>query len=160
MKKRIALLTIMAASAVAVASFKKYQEKQKDQPKALDLEQAHVKDLSDRLPKHPEQSVLSSTLLESYRVQCHVMMDAYPEGKHLDVLHHLEAQDSTSYEKLRSVLTRLNLRFEERPDQNAFIVKETIETKAQAAYDAVVEIASLAYRENAHYQGWIFENCY
>ena len=159
MKKRIALLTIMAASAVAVASFKKFQEKQKDQPKPLNFEPTKVGDLNDRLPKQPEKSLLSSTLLESYRVQCQVMMDAYPEGKHLDVLHHLEAQDASSYEQLRTVLRGLRLLYEEKPDQNAFVVKETIQTKAQEAYDAVVEMASLAYRENAHYQGWIFENC-
>lgn len=159
MKKRIALLTVVAASAVAVASFKKYQEKQKAQAKPLNLEPIQGKDLSDRLPKHPETSHLSSTLLESYRVQCHVMMDAYPEDKQIDVLHHLETQDASSYETLRLDLIHRGFNFDEKPNHHALIVKQTIQTKAQEAYDAVCEIAGIAQSLNAQYQGWIFENC-
>lgn len=159
MKKRIALLTLVAASAVLAASLKKQHDNQKTQsPKPQKAPSVPI-ELSPSLPSLPRQSVLSNTLLESYRVQCQVMMDGYPEGMQIDLLHHVEAPNDDSYTMLYSSLRSHGYQIDEKPDQKALVIKQTIHSSAQEAFDAVVSVASLAQTEHALYQGWIFENC-
>ncbi len=155
MKKRLALLTVVAAGAVAYSALKNKKKVIKTEEKERVVEE----NTTVQLPKLPEKSAISDTLLESYRVQCQVMMDGYPEEMKIDIVHHIDLSDSSKTLDLADKLRALAYEVNDQPESLSLKVIECIDTNAQQAFDAIVKIAEIADKENAIYQGWILENC-
>ncbi len=156
MKKRLALLTVIAAGAVAYTALK--NKKKIIIEEDVDAqEELEVKPIE--LPSLPKKSKLSSALLESYRVQCQVMMDGYPEEMKIDLIHHIDVSDSSMALECADKLKAAGYQVEENIEHLSLHVVETIDTSAQMAFDHVVKMAELAQKEKAMYQGWILDNC-
>lgn len=156
MKKRLAILTVVAAGAVAYTALKNRNKVVKPESKAND-EVIEVKPIE--LPSLPKKSTLSSALLESYRVQCQVMMDGYPEDMKIDLIHSIEVSDSSKALELADKLRAAGYDVSEQLESLSINVTETIDTSAQNAFDKVVKCAEIAHKEKAIYQGWILDNC-
>lgn len=155
MKKRLALLAVVAVGALTVAALK--NQKKKSAEPVKNTEPILEPQLS--LPELPKESLLSKVLLESYRVQCQVMMDGYPEDMTLDIHHHIECEDLNQKETLLNALVEFGYTKQDTDQElNIFILK-SIPTSSQEAFDSVLEVAELAHQKGAKYQGWIFENC-
>lgn len=157
MKKSIALLTLVAASALAIAALKK---KAKPAEKPVSVPLKPKADFKPALPELPLESVLSGSLLESYRVQCQVMMDGYPEGMHIEIIHHLEFKDSNEVMTCAEALRKDGYNVEEKLETLNLVVSLTIPTSSQAAFDEVVKVASFTRLHDGLYQGWILDNCH
>lgn len=156
MKKRLALLTVVAAGAVAYSALKNKKKvfKVEENEKETVIETTSV-----QLPKLPKKTKLSDTLVESYRVQCQVMMDGYPEEMKIDLVHHIELTDSAKTLDLADKLRAAGYDVEDQLESLSLKVIECINTSAQEAFDAVIKLAEIAHTEKADYQGWILENC-
>ncbi len=157
MKKRLALLTVLAAGAVAYNALKKQKKPIKAETKETEklLETPKVE-----LPKLPDSSQLSDTVLESYRVQCQVMMDGYPDEMKIDLIHHIDVSDSAKAIDLADKLKAMGYEVDDQIESLSIKVIECIDTDAQIAFDAVVKLAEIALNEDVMYQGWILENCH
>lgn len=154
MKKSIALLAVLAASAVAYNAFKKISEDKKNAVSRQD-KSVHLA-LEPVLPNLPQSSSLNATLLQSYRVQCQVMMECYPKGTKVIIKHQVEFKDSN---QLLAMVQGLNDVFTADEDlaRLSVILHQTIDANAQAAFDSVVSIAQTSLTFEGNYQGWIIE---
>lgn len=161
MKKSIALLAVLAATALTLAALKK-KKANLNAPKPVVKTENHIvpKVTKPELPKLPEDSLLSGSLLESYRVQCQVMMDGYPENMHIEILHHCEFKDSNEVMSCAEILRKDGYNVEEHLDELALVASLTIQTEAQKAFDDVVKIATFTQNHDGLYQGWILDNCH
>ena len=155
MKKRLALLTVLAAGAVAYSTLKNRKKLEKIEEK--DSETA-VENRSVHVPILPKKSILSNTLLESYRVQCQVMMDGYPEEMQIDLIHHIDCSDSSNTLALADKLRTAGYDVTDQLESLSLRIVECIDTDAQKAFDAIVKIAEIAQEENVLYQSWKLEN--
>lgn len=155
MKKRLALLTVIAASAVAYTALR--NKKKVDVKEEVEEKLVEVKPIE--LPQLPKDSALSSTLLESYRVQCQVMMDGYPEDMKIDLIHHIDVKDSQKVMELAQLLRANGYEVEDQIENLSLQVTETIETSAQSAFNQVVKCAEIVQKEKAMYGGWVLDNC-
>lgn len=154
MKKSFALLAVLAASAVAYNALKKasedkkFAESKKEKSLTLPLEPA--------LPTLPEASILNSTLLQSYRVQCQVMMECYPKDSKVMIKHQVEFKDLSQLLAMAQAL-KASSTIEEDLSRLSIMVSLTIEANAQAAFDSVVQLAQTSLTYDGNYQGWILE---
>lgn len=155
MKKRLALLAVLAVGALTVAALKNQKKKIAESVKNDDpiLEPQLI------LPELPKESLLSKVLLESYRVQCQVMMDGYPEDMTLDIHHRIECEDLNQRDILLSSFENLGYTKQESNQDLNILILKSITTSSQEAFDSVLEVAEFTHLKGAKYQGWIFENC-
>lgn len=158
MKKRLALLSVIAAAAVAYNALKNRKSEAIENVENIEKENS-VEAKKIELPNLPQQSILSDALLESYRTQCRVMMDAFAANKEIDVIHHIEMKDTASLKAFAKVLKDAKYRVKKCDDSVSLDVTESIATDAQLAFDAVEKMASMTQKEEGLYQGWIFDNC-
>lgn len=157
MKKRIALAAVIAASALAYAAVKSAKTRKMSAQKPEGAEP--IKPVAESLPKLPEASTLSPSLLESYRVQCKVMMDGYPSDKSIDIVHHVEFKDPLKLKAFAEASRNSGQTVSEDTDRLAVTLRKTITTDAQTAYREIVKVAESALAQDGLYQGWILENC-
>lgn len=155
MKKRFALLAIVALGTLTVLAIKN----QKKKTQMTDFEPFNEDKLKLELPELPQESSLSSVLLESYRVQCQVMMDGYPSQMNLDIHHHFECETKEQKAQLIPCLSELGYTVLPAESDLSVLISKRIPTSSQSAFNAVVEVAECAQTHAVKYQGWIFENC-
>lgn len=110
-------------------------------------------------PEVHETSTLTNTLLESYRIQCKVMMDGYPSNKKIDLIHHIEFKDPKNRNKFVDSLQIEYHEIEDSPEGLSATIRQTIPTDARVAYSEIVKLAEASEAFHGLYQGWVLVDC-
>lgn len=120
---------------------------------------AETVDTEASKPEIHETNTLTNTLLESYRIQCKVMMDGYPSNKKIDLIHHIEFKDSKNRNKFVDSLQIEYHEIEDSPEGLSATIRQTIPTDARVAYSEIVKLAEASEVYHGLYQGWVLVDC-
>ena len=107
------------------------------------------------LAKVAEDVKLDPAVVESYRVQTKVLLDAFPYASSLDCLHTISFVDEINCEIFKQKLTPEYALVEQTDDRHC-VIKEQISADPQSAFDAVLKMAQLASKIHANYHDFHF----
>ena len=147
--KTLLKLFALGAAAYGVAQLVK-KNKQKDLPVKLNLDE-HVSDLANV----PEGLTLDPAIVQNYRVQTKVLMDAFLDAKMLECTHTISFVDEVNCEIFKTKIAH-EYDLLVQTDAVHCVFKEQIKADAQSAFDAVLKVAQLAANAHGIYQDYHF----
>lgn len=152
MKTFIKLITLSAA---ALFAYKAYENnKKKNEVK----EKIKIESPISELPKLSGESKLDDALIQSFRVQSKVMMDAYPSNSLIDIIHTIAFIDNDQLNKYAEYLKQHDYNPVINTDDLSINLQNTIKTDAQEAFNEIIKVAESTLDYHGIYQGWVFEN--
>ena len=147
--KTLLKLVALGAAAYGVTQLVK-KNKQKNVPAKLNVDKH-----DPELAKVAEEVTIDPTIVQNYRVQTKVLLEAFPENSMLDCVHTISFVAEVNCEifktKLSSEYTLL-----EQSDAFHCVFKEQVNSDAQRAFDAVLKVAQLAANAHGIYQDYHF----
>lgn len=148
------LLKLITLSAAAVIAYKAYEKnKKKNEVKEVVQFDTTVQ----KLPELVTESKLDESLIQSFKVQSKVMMDAYPSDQLIDIKHTVSFIDSDQLNTYSEYLKQQNYIYEINNDLSINL-RHTIKTDAQDAFNEIIKVAESTLEYHGIYQGWVFEN--
>lgn len=147
--KTLLRLFALGAAAYGVAQLVK-KNKQKDLPVKLDLDEQ-----APELANIPEGLTLDPAIVQNYRVQTKVLLDAFPDANMLECTHTISFVDEVNCEIFK---TRIAHEYDLIAETDAVhcVIKEQIKADTQSAFDAVLKVAQLAANAHGIYQDYHF----
>ena len=153
MKTLLKLVTLSVAAAVAYKVYEQNKKKQEDAKVIVPIERK-----SSDLPELNIETKLDSGLIQSYKVQAKVMMDSYPSGKLIDLIHTVTFAEQEQLNRFVKTIQELSIDHEVNMDNLSINLKETIHTDVQEAFNHIIKIADMSSENSGLYHGWVFEN--
>ena len=153
MKTLLKLVTLSVAAVVAYKVYEQNKKKQEDAKVIVPIERK-----SCDLPELNIETKLDSGLIQSYKVQAKVMMDSYPSGKLIDLIHTVTFAEQEQLNRFIKTIQELSIDHEVNMDNLSINLKETIHTDVQEAFNHIIKIADMCSENNGLYHGWVFEN--
>ena len=147
--KTLLKLVALGAAAYGVTQLVK-KNKQKNVPAKLDLDK-HEPELA----KVAEEVTIDPTIVQNYRVQTKVLLEAFPENSMLDCVHTISFVDEVNCEIFKTELSS-EYTLLEQSDAFHCVFKEQVNSDAQSAFDAVLKVAQLAANAHGIYQDYHF----
>ena len=147
--KTLLKLVALGAAAYGVAQLVK-KNKQKDLPAKLNVEKPDTD-----LATVTEGITLDPAIVQNYRVQTKVLLDAFPNASVLDCTHTISFVDEVNCEIFKTKLAP-EYQLLEQTDAVHCVFKEQIKADAQSAFDAVLKVAQMAANAHGIYQDYHF----
>ena len=148
MKTLLKLVTLSVAAAVAYKVYEQNKKKQEDAKVIVPIERK-----SSDLPELNIETKLDSGLIQSYKVQAKVMMDSYPSGKLIDLIHTVTFAEQEQLNRFIKTIQELSIDHEVNMDNLSINLKETIHTDVQEAFNHIIKIADMSSENNGLYHG-------
>jgi|GEM_PF-3424142 len=145
------LLKLVALGAVAYGVTQLVKKnKQKNVPAKLNVDK-HEPELA----KVAEDVIIDPAIVQNYRVQTKVLLEAFTENSVLECIHTISFVDEVNCEIFK---TKLSSEYTLLEQTNAVhcVFKEQLNSDAQSAFDAVVKVAQLAANAHGIYQDYHF----
>lgn len=147
--KTLLKLVALGAAAYGVAQLVK-KNKQKDLPAKLNVEKQNPE-----LASVVEDINLDPAIVQNYRVQTKVLLDAFPSASTMDCVHTISFVDEVNCEIFKTKLAP-EYQLLEQTDAIHCVFKEQIKAEAQSAFDAVLRVAQMAANAHGIYQDYHF----
>ena len=147
--KTLLKLVALGAAAYGVTQLVK-KNKQKNVPAKLNVDKH-----DPELAKVAEDVTIDPTIVQNYRVQTKVLLEAFPENSMLDCVHTISFVDEVNCEIFK---TKLSSEYTlcDQSDAVHCVFKEQVNSDAQSAFDAVLKVAQLAANAHGIYQDYHF----
>lgn len=147
--KTLLKLFALGAAAYGVTQVVK-KNKQKDLPKKLNINKQALD-----LAVVPEGVTLDPAIVQNYRIQTKVLLDAFPQGSGLDCIHTISFVDEVNCEIFK---TKIGLEYVVLDHQDAYhcVIKEHVSADVQSAFDAVLKVARHASAAHGIYEDYHF----
>ncbi len=147
--KTLLKLFALGAAAYGVAQLVK-KNIQKNLPSKLDIDQKNPE-----LAQLKEDITLDPAIVQNYRVQTKVLLEAFPEATTLECTHTISFVDEVNCDIFK---TKLGSQYtlQEQSDAVHCVFKEQINADVQSAFDAVLSVAQLAANAHGIYQDYHF----
>jgi hypothetical protein len=126
------------------------------QSKSENIPPIQPSNLSPIYPNDNQSNTLPQSLLNSFKVQCKVMLDVYQKDAKIKIVHFVELSDGKDMASLMNKLKKLPHTVTTK-SSSMLELRLDIIADAQIAYDEIVKIAQLCTDYQALYKGWIFE---
>ncbi|MEI7668228.1 MAG: hypothetical protein WCI62_04490 [Erysipelotrichaceae bacterium] len=151
MKTGLKIAVLLGAAAATAYVVKKIK-----QSKSEEIPPIQASDLSPVYPTDKQSTTLPQSLLNSFKVQCKVMLDVYQKDAKIKIVHFIELSDG---QKTASFSDKLkDLPYTVTTKKGSMLeLRQDIIADAQIAYDEIVKIAQICNDHQALYKGWIFE---
>lgn len=107
-------------------------------------------------PEDNQTNSLPQSLLNSFKVQCKVMLDVYQKDAKIKIVHFIDLSNGQAVASFMDQLKALPYSMSTKPSSMLELRLE-ITADTQKAYDEIVKIAQLCADNHALYKGWIFE---
>lgn len=147
--KTLLKLFALGAAAYGVAQLVK-KNKQKDLPRKLKIDKQSLD-----LAVVPEGVMLDLAIVQNYRIQTKVLMEAFPQGSALDCIHTISFVDEVNCEIFKTKIAA-DYALIEHKDAYHCVFKEQVLADTQSAFDTVLKVAKLASSAHGIYEDYHF----
>ncbi len=147
--KTLLKLVTLGATAYGVTQLVK-KNKLKNAPAKLNVDKTDFE-----LAKVAEDVTIDPAIVQNYRVQTKVLLEAFPENSLLECIHTISFVDEVNCEIFKTKLSSEHTLLEQ-SDAVHCVFKEHVKADAQDAFDAVLKAAQVAANAHGIYQDYHF----